>query len=384
MQWSGVNYSNLRQDGLIDIADAFYWLLTGHIDSSDVLESFFQTPESCSQEISEKERHRIIKFWRNQASIQPYLNRWRYSRNLPDSQKSQEARKFIRSVIGSIRNDAGLLSYANRAGRNHRCADGWSDHYTCRPEKKAGWTLHFTAKGSGTYNCLRKKIITSPGDLLLFSPDAYIENHRTRSSSEWDLRWLLFQRTANIQDILDWPEIAPGTYKLTTKTDSQRQALIDLLDSFSKLEVDDSDASTRIRSTVVEHLLLRCWKLIPNKLSRGKDCRIEQAENFIMENLCSDFTLHDVADHAALSVSRFSVLFKEKNGVSPLHWRDEQRMKLACRRLIEGDSKVSEVASSVGYENQLYFSRIFKRYLGVSPSEYRGRTSLIKPGRPPI
>ena len=64
-------------------------------------------------------------------------------------------------------------------------------------------------------------------------------------------------------------------------------------------------------------------------------------------------------------------IFKEETSVSINAYINSLRMTKAAELLKDNNSYIKEVAISVGFEDQLYFSRQFKRYYGVTPSEYR-------------
>ena len=69
------------------------------------------------------------------------------------------------------------------------------------------------------------------------------------------------------------------------------------------------------------------------------------------------------------------LLFHSAFGISPQRYLLEQRMTAARQLLLDPYYNISEVASQVGFSNIFYFSRCFKKYHGVSPSEYRGNPS---------
>lgn len=64
-------------------------------------------------------------------------------------------------------------------------------------------------------------------------------------------------------------------------------------------------------------------------------------------------------------------LFKQTYGIPPKQYFQDIRMKKAMSLLVNADLKIAEVALSVGYDCQLAFSGAFRKYTGVSPSEYR-------------
>ena len=61
-------------------------------------------------------------------------------------------------------------------------------------------------------------------------------------------------------------------------------------------------------------------------------------------------------------------------GISPLDYVTQLRMAEACRRLMSSDETVAEVAKAVGYADPYYFSRLFRRRIGIPPGAYRHRS----------
>ena len=74
---------------------------------------------------------------------------------------------------------------------------------------------------------------------------------------------------------------------------------------------------------------------------------------------------------SGLSIPHFSLLFKLKTGCCPVDFFNRLRIQKACQRLITTDLSVKEVAFSLGYTDPYYFSRSFKKTMGVSPLGYK-------------
>ena len=70
----------------------------------------------------------------------------------------------------------------------------------------------------------------------------------------------------------------------------------------------------------------------------------------------------------------FSEMFKRETGQNYIEYVTRARMRKAMSLLTETPAKISEVANSVGYEDLKYFNRLFKKFTGVTPSEYRSKT----------
>ena len=91
-------------------------------------------------------------------------------------------------------------------------------------------------------------------------------------------------------------------------------------------------------------------------------------------NLQNIESIDDYAACCNLSRDRFVHLFKEITGWSPYSYMLNIRIEKAQRMLRFSSASVGEIAATFGFDDPLYFSRIFKKYTGVSPSEYREKT----------
>jgi AraC family transcriptional regulator of arabinose operon len=90
-----------------------------------------------------------------------------------------------------------------------------------------------------------------------------------------------------------------------------------------------------------------------------------------IQNNYSNLKIQSLADNIGLNRTYFTAIFKEKMYMSPQEYLMQVRMKHACDLLKETDLPIKMIASSVGYENALTFSKIFKHKEGVSPLDYR-------------
>jgi len=81
--------------------------------------------------------------------------------------------------------------------------------------------------------------------------------------------------------------------------------------------------------------------------------------------------LQEFADHAGLSVSHFSEIFRDQVHQSPLSYFTQLKIRAACRLLDLSNKPVKVVAMETGYSDQYYFSRVFKKVMGISPDKYR-------------
>ena len=86
---------------------------------------------------------------------------------------------------------------------------------------------------------------------------------------------------------------------------------------------------------------------------------------------CNPLTLEEVAAHVHLHPSYFSTLFKSSTGSSFKEYLNMVRIEESKRLLSNTDYSIIDIAVAVGFEDQSYFSKVFKKYTGLTPKQFR-------------
>ena len=103
---------------------------------------------------------------------------------------------------------------------------------------------------------------------------------------------------------------------------------------------------------------------------------VEKAKEYIVEHFSKDLSLEEMAKELGISPYYLSKLFKESEGVNYIDYVTGLRIKYAKEQLNNSDKSIKEICHESGYGDPNYFSRIFKKWTGVTPTEYReGRLS---------
>lgn len=103
--------------------------------------------------------------------------------------------------------------------------------------------------------------------------------------------------------------------------------------------------------------------------------QVRESIDFMKSKLDKCLTIEDLANHLKYSVSHYSFLFKKATGTSPLHYFNQLKMQQACQYLSFTDLSSKEICFKLGFEDPYYFSRLFKKMMGFSPSKYRNTIS---------
>ncbi|MMZ62398.1 Arabinose operon regulatory protein [compost metagenome] len=93
--------------------------------------------------------------------------------------------------------------------------------------------------------------------------------------------------------------------------------------------------------------------------------------NYIEKNYNSGLQIHDVASYLGLHPNYLSAVFKQETGKTPKQYMMELRIRKASELLRQTDYPILVISKSVGYADQLTFSRAFKSMTGMSPTDYR-------------
>ena len=107
---------------------------------------------------------------------------------------------------------------------------------------------------------------------------------------------------------------------------------------------------------------------------------IKEATEYIREHLSEELNQKIVAEQVGVTTSYLSTLFTQEFGYGFVDYLNKQRMELACDYMHDGKMKIYEMAYRAGFKDEKYFSKVFKKVTGKSPSEYR-RAERLHPGR---
>jgi transcriptional regulator GlxA family with amidase domain len=104
-----------------------------------------------------------------------------------------------------------------------------------------------------------------------------------------------------------------------------------------------------------------------------KDDQVLKAQAFIEKNYAQQVSMDDVAARVGMSLRNFKRRFRRATGDSPLSYLQRFRVEAAKRQFENTRQSISEICYQTGYEDIAFFRRIFKRYVGIPPNEYRKR-----------
>ncbi|MGI6008349.1 MAG: response regulator transcription factor [Ruminococcus sp.] len=171
-----------------------------------------------------------------------------------------------------------------------------------------------------------------------------------------------------------------GYYVLCTELASTIFLGIDIALSKEKLEKDKNLLSHRLKNSnshqdlfdSLKEYIQSAFKKIEMEKEGISRKPIREAKEYISRHFREDdLDLETVSSAAGFNSSYFSRVFKEETGKRFIEYLTEMRMQESQKLLAETDLPISKIAEMVGYRDDKYFSRAFKKYSGLKPKEYR-------------
>ena len=135
-----------------------------------------------------------------------------------------------------------------------------------------------------------------------------------------------------------------------------------------------NDGYDSILRAYLNQLVVQISRLYKENMESIKDNLFKFAELavFIEQNYIKTITIKELSLKIGFSERHFSRIFTSIYGYSPMEYIMKLRLKLACVLLRNPDHNITEVAVKCGFEDSNYFTRQFKKYYGITPSQYKG------------
>jgi len=224
-------------------------------------------------------------------------------------------------------------------------------------------TGEFTIKSNGKVEQIKR------GDIVVKSPEQSIEV-MANNNQKHSYYWINF--TGNLAN--DFAQ------RLLMKMDSGIAHVGDLNNIFKDFDGLLALGQKGYTATNVIHavhvlqqaLSFLALQLRLNAFNKSSNFDLEAIEKLMRSNLHLDLNLDTLAHYSQLSKYHFCKKFKELTDSSPIQHFINIKMQKACFELDNSTDAIKKVAESLGYNDPYYFSRLFKKTVGMSPKQYRG------------
>ena len=132
-----------------------------------------------------------------------------------------------------------------------------------------------------------------------------------------------------------------------------------------------TENDTKLIKEFAQKFLMECTHAVSSVKKAEENPIIKKVCAYVDENLSADISLETAADFAGVSSFYLSKLFKEEKVETFINYISDKRLEKSRQLLEQTELSIKEITAEVGYNDQNYFSRIFKSKYGLSPKEYR-------------
>ena len=266
-------------------------------------------------------------------------------------------------VSNKVREKSMMALSVYNVGRQ-QCTPG----YKWGPGVRDHFLIHYITGGKGTYTVGDKERPISAGDVFIVFPGMEI-SYQADLDDPWSYEWVGFNGS-DARALLNASDFAPDRLVM------EKIAYGDRLHS-CLCAVYDSYGSEFYNTVAMTGHLYGLLALLAEKAEyidpvRDRDAEIvRRAIAFIDSRYSYTISIEDVAHFVGVSRSTLFRMFIRYLEISPKEYLERYRIRKASALLRTTDLTVGSIATSVGYDNGLYFSKAFRRMTGQSPTECR-------------
>lgn len=243
-------------------------------------------------------------------------------------------------------------------------------HFRQRPEGCDAWILLYCTDGKGWVEYQGGTHVLGPGQSFIIpagQPHAYGADER----DPWTLYWVHFKGELA-------PYFADGLDRVFSMADPDHARVTGRTSLFEELylavETGFGDAQLRYACATLYHFLGTFRYLqagfTPRQFGGGLGI-IERCRDYMQERLEQHICLEDLCRFTGFSPARCNAVFKQHTGMTPIAYLQELRIQNAMQLFETTDLRVNQICQKVGIEDPYYFSRLFHKRTGLSPSEWR-------------
>lgn len=268
------------------------------------------------------------------------------------------------------------IGYYPKAEHHHRVREKAIDQYV----------LIYCVEGNGWYSVDGKRYEVYKNQYFIL-PAGFPHEYGATEGTHWTVYWVHFcgsQASIYAEGALKPQDINVSLHSRISERISIFEEIL------TTLHYGDSLEDLRYASSLLHHFLasmryLGQYRRAKSKYYHSNDKEpftyhnhmdiVESAIHFMRENMENHLSMEEMLKYIGYSKSHFSIVFKKQMGCTPLAYFNRLKIESACELLKLTDMRMNQICYKIGMKDSLYFSRLFKKTMGMSPTEYRIRES---------
>ena len=239
---------------------------------------------------------------------------------------------------------------------------------TVRPLPRGDYQLLYISSGKlHLYEEGQERIVTK-GNMILFRPGK-TQFYNIYLEDKPETYWVHFTGS-EVDTLLDYYEMPKEEYIFFTGTSPDYQWLFrQMIQELQLCRINYED----LLNMNLRHIFLMINRFLKEGTELDSDAldEVDRATHFFNENFNQNICIKDYAAEHAMSESWFNRIFKKVTKMTPMQYILSLRISNAINLLENTNQSIKQISYNVGYDDSLYFSRLFNKSIGMSPSEYR-------------
>ena len=242
-------------------------------------------------------------------------------------------------------------------------------HYVERETGVPQAILIYCLEGRGFLELDHSTFPIEQGHVAIIPPDTP-HIYYADTKEPWSIFWVLFDGKQTLLALQSLGVDARKPLLYVPDVPMMRQAFEDV---YACLNYHYSDAGLLSMTSELMRLLskIKLHHSNPHREQQAVEDRILGTIEFMEQHLDMSVSLDTLAAYAGQSVSHYSKLFKYRTSQSPMACFLQLKIRKACELLDQTNQSVKVIAEELGYDDPYYFSRLFKKIQGCSPTHYR-------------
>lgn len=230
------------------------------------------------------------------------------------------------------------------------------------------YQINYITEGSGIFETADSQFQVVPGSILILRPGVW-HRYKPDFSVGWNEHYIGFNGDfcQNLFNEGFFPQGKPVLYV------GFQENLLKLFLEVIQLVKDEKTGHQQVCAANTILALSKILSVIRNQEFAGKSIErtIRKACLYFRENLNANVNIEQLARELNVGYSYFRQMFRKYTGISPTQYHLSLRIQKAKDLLISTDQSFKEIAIDLGFDSYFYFSRIFKDKTGKSPMEFR-------------
>ena len=243
---------------------------------------------------------------------------------------------------------------------------------TPHPEGRNDYQLLYIAAGKGEFYFKGSKepTIVTKGNMILFRPGEP-QVYYYYAVDKTEVYWVHFTGW-KVEEYLERYELPHDENVFFTGVSPDYPWIYNQM--IRELQLQRVNHEDMI-SLYMHHIFITINRYIKERRETKNDTinDIERAAHYFKDNYNKQISIEQYAAEHLMSVNWFIHSFKSVMKMSPMQYIISLRISMAKGYLENSAKNISEISNEVGYDNALYFSRLFRKYTGMTPTEYRKR-----------